>query len=317
MRYFLSLIAICFVFSSERTEAQVSSPEISQMLEDVSAEEIEKTMRALSGFESRCHLHPDAIKAQEWLKSHWEEIVQGRSDIQVEYFHHPEISPMPSLILTINGHSIPEDIIVAGGHIDSAAKEVMGAPPTDEECRNKKAPGANDNASGIAVITEVLRVVVEHDYRPEKTVMLMAYAAEEIGLKGSEHIANTFAEEGRNVVGVLNLDMTNSRNSQDLDLVIINDADYTSSGLNASLVELIGIYLPEINWEYGQCGRGCSDHASWTNAGFPAAFVFESRFSDLYPHIHKATDTFEASGGNAEHSTTFAKLALAFVAEQR
>ena len=185
--------------------------------------------------------------------------------------------------------------------------EKMNLEPTAE------APGADDNASGIATITEVLRVLMLHDYRPTKTIMFMAYAAEEIGLKGSEHIATSFAEDDQEVIGVLNFDMTNFRGSEDLDLVMIGD--YTSSKQNAFLEELIQTYLPEITWEYDYCTRDCSDHASWHNVGFPVSMLIEARLREISPDWHSATDTFEASGGNAQHSVNFVKLGLAFLVE--
>ena len=311
---FLNLMVISFVFFSERAVALTPSPEVSAMLESVSALQMENTMRIFSSFHTRHHNHPEARKAQRWLKANWEWIAQDRSDIQVEYFYHPAFTRMPSLILTIEGCSTPEEIIVLGAHADSAVKEVMGTPVTDETM-DVRSPGADDNASGIAVLTEVLRVMVDHGYCPAKTVMLMAYAAEEIGLKGSEHIANTFAEEGRNVVGTINFDLTNFRGSPDIDFAIINDPKYTDPDLIKSIVNIAGIYLPRASWTYVQCNRDCSDHASWANAGFPATMLVESRLQGINPHFHKTTDTFEASGGNADHSVTFAQLALAYIAE--
>ena len=293
--------------------AQAPLSETIEMLESVSALEIEGTIRSFSGFETRYYNSPEALKAQEWLKSEWERIAQGRSDVRVEFFHHPNFSPMPSLILTIEGHTVPEEKIVLGAHADSAVKERAGIPAEDELNLGKRSPGADDNASGIATITEVLRVLMRHNYRPERTVMFMAYAAEEIGLKGSEHIATSFAEEDQKVIGVLNFDLTNFRGSEDLDLVMIGD--YTSPGQNAFLEQLIGTYLPEVKWEYDYCNRGCSDHASWHNLGFPVSFLTEARLREITPHIHKVTDTFEASGGNAEHSVDFVKVSLAFLTE--
>ena len=73
------------------------------------------------------------------------------------------------------------------------------------------APGADDDASGIATLTEVLRIAMAEGYRPRRTVMFMGYSAEEVGLRGSRAIAQRFAAEGRNVVGVLQMDMTNYR----------------------------------------------------------------------------------------------------------
>ena len=253
---------------------------------------------------------------------------------------------MPSVVLTIEGTS--REKIVLGAHADSIiyppdeeierlrAEEIEKLraeenPPeeeSEEELRiirsrlgailgdmnlEARSPGADDNASGIAVITEVLRALMLHNYRPTRTIMFMAYAAEEIGLKGSEHIANSFEEENQKVIGVLNFDLVNYRGSKDLDLVMMSN--YTSSKQNKFLAELIGIYLPEITWEYEDQCKKCSDHASWHAVGFRVSMLTEARFDEVTPYIHKTTDTFEASSGTAEHSVNFAKLGLAFTVE--
>ena len=293
--------------------AQTPLSEAVEMLDSVSDEEIANTIKSFSGFETRYHNSPEAVKAQEWLKSEWEEITQGRDDVRIDFFRHPEFSPMPSLILTIEGSLFPEEKIVLGAHADSAVKERAGINAEDDNL-GKRSPGADDNASGIAVITEVLRVLMLHNYRPARTIMFMAYSAEEIGLKGSEHIATSFAEEGQNVIGVLNFDLTNFRGSEDLDLVMLSD--YTSPRQNTFLEQIIQVYLPEISWEYDQCGRPCSDNASWHDAGFPVSMLIESRLREINPNLHKVTDTFEASGGNAKHSVTFVKVSLAFLVER-
>ena len=309
----IGIWALFIIGCSQNT--QTSDVDVTEMLESVDATEIENTIKSFSEFKTRYHNDPEAIEAQEWLKSKWEEIAQDRDDVHVELFDHPGISPMPSVILTIKGSTIPEEKIVLGAHADSAVKETTGVPASDEESLGRRSPGADDNASGIATITEVLRVLMHYNYRPTRTIMFMAYAAEEIGLKGSEHIANSFKEDGQEVIGVLNFDMTNYRGSEDLDMVMIDDADYTSQKQNAFLEELIQTYLPEVKWEYDKCGYGCSDHASWHNAGFPASMLIEARLREITPHIHKVTDTFENSGGNAEHSVDFAKVSLVFVTE--
>ena len=343
-RVFLGSIGILlFVIGCSRADR---TPPITEMLESVDATEIESTIKSFSTFRTRYHRSPEAIEAQKWLKSHWEEITQNRDDVQIELFEHPEISPMPSVILTIEGSTIPEEIIVLGAHADSVItlsreeieklfeeetkklREEEDQKEEEEENRivtsrirailgdmnlTATAPGADDNASGIAAITEVLRVLMLHNYRPARTIMFMAYAAEEVGLRGSDHIAKSFEEEDQKVIGVLNFDLTNFRGSEDLDLVMISD--YTNSQQNEFLEELIQIYLPEIKWKYDKCGYECSDHASWHNVGFPVSMLTEARFSEINPHIHKATDTFEESGGTAEHSVDFVKLALVFTTE--
>ena len=67
------------------------------------------------------------------------------------------------------------------------------------------APGSDD-ATGVATLTETLRIALASGWKPKRTVKFMAYAAEEVGLRGSNAIAQQFKANGVNVVGVLQLD---------------------------------------------------------------------------------------------------------------
>ena len=63
---------------------------------------------------------------------------------------------------------------------------------------DKPAPGLDDDGSGVMVLLEILRVVVETGFKPQKNVQLMAFAAEEVGLLGSDQIAKDYKSKGRN-----------------------------------------------------------------------------------------------------------------------
>ena len=64
---------------------------------------------------------------------------------------------------------------------------------------NKKpAPGIDDDGSGVAVLLEILRAAVETGFKPKKNVQFHLYAAEELGLLGSDQIAEDYKSKGRN-----------------------------------------------------------------------------------------------------------------------
>ncbi len=262
---------------------------------------IRSTMLKLSSFKNRYYKSATGKESQAWLKGHWTDLTKHRSDITVEYFNHSSY-PQPSVIATIQGET--DDVIVVGGHADSIAGW-WGR-------ENARAPGADDNASGTATVTETLRVLANSGYTPKKTIKFMAYAAEEVGLLGSKAIAKDFKRKGINVQGVLQLDMTNHFGSND-DITIITD--YTSEAQNNFLGSLIDSYLPELSWGRDKCGYACSDHASWTSQGYPASTPFETKKRDMNGHIHTSRDTLDNMGGTADHALKFAKLALAYVIE--
>lgn len=144
----------------------------------------------------------------------------------------------------------------------------------------------------------------------------MAYAAEEIGLVGSDEIAEDYFNEGKNVVAYVQFDMTNYKGSS-ADIAIIED-NYTSLDLNVFLIELMEHYnatgTHAISYTSSACNYACSDHASWEARGYLASFPFEAEFDDSNPEIHTPGDLYSVSG-NSNHAARFAKLGLEFIIE--
>ncbi len=112
----------------------------------------------------------------------------------------------------------------------------------------------------------------------------------------------------------MQLDMTNFKGSAHADIAIISDVNRTSYTQNQFLKTLINTYVG-VPWIETTCGYACSDHQSWTTAGYRASFPFEAQFGFHNQAIHTANDTLATSGGNADHSLNFAKLAAAYLAE--
>ncbi|NVI99728.1 M20/M25/M40 family metallo-hydrolase [Myxococcus sp. AM009] len=254
----------------------------------------------LSSYATRYYTSTTGVTSANWLKGYWESLVPAtRSDVTVEFFNHASWA-QPSVILTITGTTLSEEVVVLGGHLDSTSS-------------GSTAPGADDDASGIATLTEVIRVAMLQNYRPERTVKFMAYAAEEVGLRGSSAIATKYAADDIDVVGVLQLDMTNYQERSDVDVALVSDR--TNAAQNTFVTSLIDTYQPELEWTTTMCGYACSDHASWTSAGFAASMPFEGPLNNSNPYIHTVNDTLHNSGGDARHALKFAKLAAAYVAE--
>ncbi|AKT39472.1 M20/M25/M40 family metallo-hydrolase [Chondromyces crocatus] len=274
---------------------------VNTLLAAVEEPRIRSTISTLSSYTTRYYTSQSGVNAASWLRDTWQGFTAGRSDASVALRQHSGY-PQPSVILTIEGAQTPGEVIVLGAHLDSTT---FASSPT------AAAPGADDDASGIATLTEVARVILQSGYRPARTVKFIGYAAEEVGLRGSGDIAAQHLSAGINVIGVLQLDMTNYKGSaQDIALV----TDNTNAAQNQFLRDLITRYT-NYTTVNTTCGYGCSDHASWHSRGFVVSLPFESRVSDGNPHIHTSADTLAQSGGNANHALKFAKLAAAYVAE--
>ncbi|MGE5486130.1 MAG: M20/M25/M40 family metallo-hydrolase [Ignavibacteriales bacterium] len=104
--------------------------------------------------------------------------------IEQRYSHNVIASKEPS-----RGKGTGKTVLI-GAHLDSVAA----------------GPGANDNASGVAVILEAARVLKDYDLASE--VRFLAFGAEELSLLGSKYYASTLTpEEVSNIIGMVNLDM--------------------------------------------------------------------------------------------------------------
>jgi len=263
-------------------------------------EELTRAVTALSAYKNRYYTSVTGIDASKWLQSYWKRLATGRSDISVEPYRHAAWG-QESVILTVQGASEPGEIIVLGGHLDSIARGGGDVA----------APGADDNASGVAALSEAIRVIAASGYRPARTLKFIAYAAEEVGLRGSQEIAAAYKRDGLKVTGVIQLDMTNY-NGSDGDIFLVTDN--TNAAQNAFLGALVRTYT---DYRLGEtrCGYACSDHASWTRNGYAASFPFESRFGENNPYVHTAEDTLGRSGGNTRQALKFTRLALAYLVE--
>lgn len=261
------------------------------------------TIQRLSDFQNRLYNSSHGVAASDWLAGEWRGIVAGRSWMRVSQVRHSGW-PQKSVKLVIQG-SGPHaaETVVLGGHLDSIAG---GAGP------EVRAPGADDDASGVAALTEVIRVLAERNVRPQRTIEFIAYAAEEVGLRGSQQIAKQYQRTAKPVVGVLQLDMTAFQGDA-TDLWIFTD--YTNAAQNQFLADLAAAYLPTLTVGYDRCGYACSDHASWTGRGFAASFPFEASDAHYNFALHTANDTTATFGNQALHALKFARLALAYALE--
>ncbi len=275
---------------------------VTPMIEQMKAENIFATITQISAFQNRYYKGEFGKKSAAFIKDTWTSLVKNRTDATVEYFPHSKWD-QPSIILTIKGQS--NETIVLGGHQDSINGYMGGS--------SARAPGSDDNASGISTVTEVIRTLVDNSYQPQKTLKFMAYAAEEVGLLGSKEIAADFKKRNENIIGVMQLDMTNFKGSPDFDIVLMQD--YTNDQQNKFVGAIIDRYVPGIKWGYDKCGYGCSDHASWHTQGYPASMPFEATMDTMNHNIHTANDTLNVSNNNATHAIKFAKMALAYIVE--
>jgi leucyl aminopeptidase len=275
---------------------------LSQALSALESQRMFKTVSDLSAYRNRFYKSETGVQSANYIADQFRAIAKGRTDITVEMFQHSKWM-QPSVMVTMKGTGAKaNEIVVIGGHEDSINQMAFGMP-------GMNAPGADDNASGVATILEVFRVLVDTNFKPNRTLMFMTYAAEEVGLLGSQEIANKFKSDNKSVVGVVQFDMTGFPGAGDQ---IVFMTDFTSPELTQFSQKLLDTYV-KAKWSTDKCGYACSDHASWTKAGYPSVMPFEATMSADNKEIHTPRDTIQKL--SFDHVLRFAKLGLAFMAE--
>ena len=272
-------------------------PEIVAGLLDLKEENLRETVEWLSSYPSRYNKLKDPNQHVVALEARLKKLLGGyAAPYLVEQIEHRS-TKQRTLHVRLEGRQRPGEIVVLGGHLDS-----LNAGWFDTA-----APGADDNASGSANLIEALRVLITRG-QPERTVEFFWYAGEESGLLGSAEIAKRYKQENKDVVAVLQLDMTLFPGAGEF--VIGNVSDFTSPWLQQYLVALNDTYL-QAKVIPDECGYACSDHASWYRQGYPTLMPFEADTERMNPRIHSAGDKINSTV-SFRHSLNFAKIALVF-----
>jgi bacterial leucyl aminopeptidase len=275
-------------------------PEVVEALQDLKEENIRATVQWLSSYPSRYNKLPDPNRHVRDLELRVRDLLKNYSGpFSVEQISHRN-TRQNTLRARLVGKSRPTEIIVLGGHLDSINQGWFGG-------NSELAPGADDNASGSASLVEALRVIAGRG-QPERTLEFFWYAGEESGLLGSAEIAQSYKAANKDVVAVLQLDMTMFPGSGEL--VIANIGDFTSPWLRSYLESLNDVYIgarliPD------ECGYACSDHASWYRQGYPTLMPFESHSDQMNRAIHTDNDVI-GPRSSFRHALAFAKIALVF-----
>jgi hypothetical protein len=203
-----------------------------------------------------------------------------------------------NVVLTIPGAVTPSQIVVLGAHYDS----INGGGSS------LAAPGADDNASGSASLMELARVL-KTGGPLKSTLRLIWFAGEEYGLLGSDFNAQQAVTQNQDIVAMINMDMNAYRAPGD-----VRDCDFATNDTTASLRsfcdQMGALYVSGWASTTGVLTAGTSDHRSYFQAGFPAAFLFED-LAQYYGQIHTANDTVALATTDYDLAAMISRATLA------
>ncbi len=174
--------------------------------------------------------------------------------------------------------------LVIGAHYDHLG---LGWPDVRAGDEGKIHYGADDNASGVAVILELVRLL-GRNWQPERSVVFVAFTGEEANRTGSLHYVNNGRQYPIDkVFAMINLDTVGRLGSHDLTVFGIGSArEWVHIFRGAGFVTGIGV-KPVSN------DAGFSDQKSFLEKGIPAVQLFGSVHTDF----HRPSDTIDKIDG--------------------
>ncbi|HEX7486555.1 MAG TPA: M20/M25/M40 family metallo-hydrolase [Vicinamibacterales bacterium] len=183
----------------------------------------------------------------------------------------------------------------------------LGWPDVHKGDEGKVHPGADDNASGVAVMLELAHALAGAE-KPSRTIVFVAFTGEEAGLLGSKYyVEHADRFPVRQIIGVINLDTVGRLGDQKLSVIGTGTAsEWQHIFRGASFV--IGVEsrnIPE--------AMQASDQASFVQKGVPAVQIFTSAHADY----HRPTDTVDRiDGPGLVKVATFVREGITYLAER-
>lgn len=292
-------------FSPPASSSPFLASKITKVIKSLSTDGPRANLEKFTSFRTRYYRSQTGRDSQLWLMGKIQEIVDenaltSSTVITIEEFEHSWLQN--TIITKIKGTSGNGTTIIVSAHQDST--NTFPFLP---------APGADDDGSGSVTILEAFRGLVAEGFKPEHDVEFHWYSAEEGGLLGSQAVAKDYASKNVDVRAVLHYDMTAWLQKGSKETIALM-TDNTNPALTDFLKTLVEKYLA-IPWVESTCGYACSDHASWTKAGYPASIGSEAAFELTNHNIHSARDVMTADEFSFDHALHFSKLVVAFVGE--
>lgn len=233
---------------------QTPDAELEEMLAEVDQERVKAIVTTLANFGTRHTLSTQNSTtrgigaARDWIYKEMQALAEP-SDGDMDVYLNSYIQPVAdrisfpvnisNVVAQINGTDDPNRVHIVTGHYDSRRIDIMDY--------TGDAPGADDDATGVAVVMEMARICAKK--KPKATMIFAATAGEEQDLYGSAHLAKTLKSAGYDVEGNWNNDIIGTGLSQPF------------SPINNYTVRLFGasIYYPnastsEIEETYGIIG---------------------------------------------------------------
>jgi hypothetical protein len=303
-RVLLRVVLVCLIGLQQ---ARAQSPVLQGIIGDVNPDTLLTTLRVLTGevgsthggqsdtIVSRGYRMPGKTLAASFLER-W--FVGVGLPVRRDSFYTSVPSRSGTNILAEQqGIRFPLQKYILCAHYDATA----------EDTRDSVAPGADDNATGVAAVLEATRLLSR--YQTDYTVLYALWDCEEAGTVGSDAYAQAARARGDSILAVVNLDMLGTDTNDDSLMYV---AGGTARELADTVAQLCQLYQIGLKPALRFPGIQSSDHASFIRQKYPAIMLTEFSPTDFSPVNHTSLDRIDRLNLDYFHRQT--KLVVATIA---
>lgn len=310
MKKILSLFVVSFLFSVS-SFAQ-SDEQLNQLLDEINADSIHQTVLDLQNFGSRFALREGGNKqVAEYIQRRLGNYgIEAAIDSFYLEKQHWLVGNVASWFYNVKGYlnsenPVDDSLVIIGAHLDAISLN-------DSYQLQEIAPGADDNASGVAVMLEIARVLHEHPQSFGRDIQFSGFDGEELGLYGGYYDAELQSQSQRNIAVMLNNDMVSFQPDDDW-RVTLHWYEHSLDILEKAVAicrEYTDIepFVPAAGEE--NTNSQYSDSYAYAQRGFKSVFAIEYTFSTSYHTVHDVADS-----NNYAYASHIARYNLAMLAD--
>ncbi len=283
------------ITNPDGTVIEAVNPDLRNLLDEVSQQNLQGYVQTLQGFNTR---NTYSVTDQEgvgigaarrWIFNEFIRVGNGRLLVEVDEFPVNQggvVYNQQNIIATLRGTSNHPGVIVFSAHYDSRSVDPLSG--------SSFAPGANDNASGVAALLEAARVLSSREW--SQTIIFVSFAGEEQNRLGSTHFVTDRMLAGWRFDAMINSDIVGGRPGipQSLRLFTPGPEGSPPRQLARYMQYVAGMYMPQFPFvlidAQDREGR-YSDHVSFLQSGIPAVRMTESE--EDRSRQHNGGDTAE------------------------
>jgi leucyl aminopeptidase len=261
-------------YDNQSSKSKRKDAGIEALIGRVDSARLVETLKTLTSFNTRWSMSPELVHVRDWIKQQFVEFGFDSSRVRLVGLKLANGTVAHSVICA--PERLDQGFILIGAHYDAISENPSVA-----------APGADDDASGIAVVLETARIFARVGLK--RGIMFAAFAGEEQGLFGSQAVANLAAKEKWAIDVMVNLDMVGHVDPERPTNIVVEYDMGNADPRNDAAAKAFGLQMAQLVADYTSMtvehtDIWSSDYMPFESKGFPCIGLYDGAADAAFYH---------------------------------